>query len=83
MKIASRRLLAGCLLIIGLLATAAWAHTQVIATQPVFPVVLSGADIGFRMNGRKGDTPVGHLVVRINGEWKQVEFAYGVKPVTK
>jgi hypothetical protein len=61
----------------------AWAHAQV-GTQPVSPAVFSGADIGFRMTGRaKGDTPVGELVVRVNGEWKPVQFSYGVRPLTK
>lgn len=84
MKLASRRLLTGCLLIVALLAAAAWGYTQgLVATQPVTPVVLSGADIGFRMIGRKGDTPVGQLVVRINGEWKQVEFEYAARRLSK
>jgi hypothetical protein len=46
-------------------------------------VVLSGNDLGFRMTARKGDTPVGQLVVRVDGQWKEVEFSFGVKPLTK
>ena len=42
--------------------------------RPVPPVVLAGPDVGFRMVAVKGDTPVGQLVVRVNGEWKVVEF---------
>lgn len=61
----------------------AWGYSQAVAAQPVSPVVLSGADIGFRMTGRKGDTPVGRLVVRVNGDWKEVEFTYGLKPLSK
>lgn len=61
----------------------AWGYSQAVAAQPVDPVVLSGADIGFRMTGRKGDTPVGRLVVRVNGDWREVEFAYALKPITK
>jgi hypothetical protein len=60
------------------------AHGQV-AIQPVPvvpPVVLSGADIGFRMSARKGSTPVGNLVVKVDGEWREVEFSYGLKPLT-
>lgn len=84
MKNLSRRLLVPCLLVVGLLASAAWAHAQFSAPKPVNPAaVLSGADIGFRMTGRRGDTPVGELVVRVNGEWKLVEFAFGLKPATK
>jgi hypothetical protein len=33
------------------------------------PVILSGADVGFRVEGNVGNRPAGVLVVRINGEW--------------
>lgn len=64
-----------------LLGLAAWSRAQpAVATRPVTPVVLAGPDIGFRMTGLKGDTPVGELVVRTKtGEWKAVEFGVGVK----
>lgn len=37
--------------------------------------VLSGSDIGFRIEGRNGRTLVGDLLVRVNGEWKEVTFS--------
>jgi len=40
--------------------------------------VIPGADIGFRPDRWNGDTPVGTLVVRINGQW--VEASFGIKP---
>ena len=49
---------------------------------PVPPAVLSGGDIGFRMTARKGATPVGQLVVKVDGEWREAEFSYGLKPLT-
>ena len=59
----------------GLLA--GWASAQipavpspmvpVIPVQP--PVVVSGEDVGFRIEGRRGDVQVGTLVVRIGGRW--------------
>ena len=52
-------------------------------TPPIDPTVLSGGDIGFRIIGRKGDTAIGSLVVRVNGEWIATQSAYGVKPVFK
>ena len=61
---------------VALLGVAAWSRAQTaVVPNPVTPVVLSGPDIGFRMSGVKRGTPVGQLVVRINGEWKVVEFA--------
>lgn len=79
---------------LGLLAAASLGYAQVQqgkiappefgsrrAPQPS-DVVLSGADIGFRLEGRKGDAVVGRLVVRVNGEWREVAANYGAKPLT-
>jgi hypothetical protein len=56
------------------LGVATWGYAQAFATRPVTPVVLSGADIGFRVTGLKGNAPLGQLVIRVNGEWKEVEM---------
>ena len=68
-----------------LLGVAAWSHAQVaVAPRPINPpVVLAGPDVGFRMTGAKGDTPVGQLVVRVKGEWKVVEFGSSAVPLGK
>jgi len=68
-----------------MLGLAAWSHAQVaVAPRPINPpVVLAGPDVGFRMTGAKGDVPVGQLVVRINGEWKVVEFGATSLPLGK
>lgn len=67
-----------------LTAASGVAYSQVaIRPQPVTPKVFTGEDVGFRMTARKGDTPVGQLVVKVDGEWKEVEFSYAMKPVTK
>jgi hypothetical protein len=61
----------------------AWATAQLRSPEPVTPTVFSGNDIGFRMEGRRGTTPVGAIVVRIDGEWVEVEFGAGkVYPIT-
>ena len=41
--------------------------------------VISGADIGFRPEGWKGEARTGTFVVRINGEW--VEAVDAVKTI--
>ena len=83
MTLASRRLLIGCVLVAASFVAAGWGYAQGLkSVQPVAPVVLSGPDVGFRMTGRKGDTPVGELVVRIDGQWKRAEFSYAVKPAS-
>ncbi len=84
MKPVFRYLLMACVLSAAVLAVGAWGHAQaLVATQSVDPVVLSGADVGFRMTGRKGDTPVGELVVRVDGKWKPVQFDLAMKPATR
>jgi len=67
-----------------LIGLAAWSRAQpAVVARPVPPVVLAGADVGFRMTGVKGDTPVGQLVVRVNGDWKVVEFGSSSQPLGK
>ena len=48
-----------------------------IGVKPVPPYVVSGGDLGFRITGMKGTTPVGTLVVRVGGEWVKVEWPTG------
>jgi hypothetical protein len=61
-----------------------WAHAQVQLpnnqrtapnlTQP--PQIISGADIGFRVDSVAADgKPVGRIVVRQKGEWVEVTLA--------
>jgi hypothetical protein len=70
-----RRLMLIVLLVLASVAFSAFASSQVsVAPTPVTPV---------RMTGHKRGTPVGQLVVRVNGEWREVEFEYGVKQLTK
>jgi len=57
-----------------LVAFGAWAGAQVFSRTPVDPpTVLSGADVGFRVTAYERSTPVGTLVVRINGQWVPVK----------
>lgn len=44
------------------------------------PQVLSGENLGFRVHGRRGDTRIGRLVVRVDGKWVDVQFAVGISP---
>jgi hypothetical protein len=72
--ISGRRVVLAWLLSVG----AAIAGTAAImSAQPAPPGVrvLTGNDIGFRVEGNRGDYPVGTLVVRINGKWVDAAFA--------
>lgn len=67
---------AGFLVALILGAGTAWAtsQSQLVAVNPVTPRVVTGEDLGFRVEGlRGGTTPVGTLVVRVNGEWVEAE----------
>jgi len=58
-----------------LMAIGGWASAQVLQQQSVDPpIVLSGSDVGFRITSVQGDTPVGTLVVRVNGKWVTVRL---------
>jgi hypothetical protein len=50
-------------------------YRQGVPVQP--PVVLSGGDIGFQMTARDGSTPVGNIVVRVDGKWVPVHYEVG------
>jgi hypothetical protein len=38
-------------------------------------LVIAGENLGFRVDGYRGTTPVGTIVVRVGGEWVDVESA--------
>ena len=56
-----------------MLFLAGWAYAQVTAVVPVTPTVLSGADVGFRVEGHRGDVAVGTLVIRVNDQWVEAD----------
>jgi hypothetical protein len=52
------------------------ATAQARSFQPLpEPKVLSGADVGFRIEGTIGDMPAGTLVIRVNGQWVAPKLA--------
>jgi hypothetical protein len=82
--------LVGLGLFAGTLATSAWLYAQDAAPrkhaaqeqleearQQALGPVYSGNDIAFRVVGRNGRAPVVVPVVRLNGEWVEVEFGGG------
>ena len=58
-----------------IVTAAAWVTAQVVPVKPVPPKVMTGADVGFRVEGIRGNTPVGVVVVRVNGEWVEADIA--------
>src|SRR5262245_39268800 len=45
------------------------------------PIVLSGNDVGFRVERQKDNIPVGVLVVRLNGRWVEAAFSTMPRPL--
>ena len=45
--------------------------------------VLSGGDIGFRVEGMQGNAPSGTLVVRWNGQWVEPVWPKKVVTITR
>jgi len=54
--------------------TGEWTYAQSLQVTPVTPTVVSGPDLGFRVVGNRGGTPVGTLVIKMNGQWVEVEL---------
>lgn len=83
MKSAFRLLVVVCILAIALVAARSSAQVPIPrAVVPVpTPTVISGDDIGFRVEGLRGKTtPVGKLVIRLNGQWVEPELSEPVQP---
>lgn len=83
MKSAFRLLVVMCILVIALVTARSSAQVPVPpAVVPVpTPTVISGNDIGFRVEGLRGrTTPVGRLVIRVNGQWVEPELSEPVQP---
>ena len=56
--------------VLSLVTVAAVVSAQAPSLTPLRePKVLSGADLGFRVEGMIGQVPAGTLVVRVDGQW--------------
>jgi hypothetical protein len=77
----------GSLVVVALLASTLTAAQVLRGVQPLpTPEVVSGDDLGFRVEGLMTDetgTPSGRLVIRVNGEWVDVVLQGGqtVRPL--
>ena len=45
--------------------------------------VISGADLGFRIDSDRGGVPTGRFVVRVNGTWVEVRESVGAARLTQ
>jgi hypothetical protein len=82
MRSPNRKSLFAFALVLVLVVSAVFGYAQVRGTVPVAPVVLSGADLGFRVEGRRENSVVGRFVVRVNGHWVEVDSSFGAQLLT-
>lgn len=82
--------LVGLGLVAGTLGTSVWLQAQdaeprrqapqdaqLDARRPPAGPIYAGEDVAFRVIGRNGRTPIVVPVVKVNGEWVDVEFGGG------
>ena len=74
--------------IVSLVGVAAWAGAQNQWREavpkggvPAAPVVYAGQDLGFRVDSEIDGVKRGTLVIRVDGEWVEAQFAARVTPV--
>lgn len=67
-------------LVVVVAVVASWITAQAQWARPVPPKVMVGDDLGFRVEGLRGDVPVGSIVIKVNGEWVKAELASGLFP---
>lgn len=64
-------------------AGASGAAVAVAAGQSNEPRVLSGSDLGFRVDGiAKDGAPIGTIVVRVDGKWVSPQFQSGLRRIS-
>ena len=72
-----------CLIVLSSIAGAAVGYAQADRMlKPNNVVVLSGPDIGFRVEALKGSSVTGRFVIRISGRWVEVDNSFAPKPAT-
>ncbi len=78
--------------VVSMCAAGIWGHAQVPPTpreprptpsqlQPQL-TIISGNDLGFRVDAHKGNTPIGRFVVRIDGRWVEIEESASIRRLT-
>jgi len=64
------RVVIAILWISSLLGVGVFAQSQARIDRPIpEPKVMTGGDIGFRVDGMYGEMPSGTVVIRVNGQW--------------
>ena len=68
----------GIIWVVSLVTVATLASAQAQFWRPLpEPRVLSGPDVGFRVEGFRGEVPSGTIVIRVNGQWIEADIHPG------
>jgi hypothetical protein len=67
---------------LSLIIVGVFAHAQSPAQRGASPTIISGRDLGFRVQRQENNRVTGTLLVRINGEWVTAEPAPGAKALS-
>jgi hypothetical protein len=69
--------------VLSLFAVGSIVRAQVYRVNPVAePRIVAGPDFGIRVEGERNGVPVGLLVIRIDGEWVEVQVGSARPPVS-
>ena len=77
-KLSVKRLVV-CLAIL----VAFWTVASALTAQTAEKRVVSGSDLGFRIDSERGGVPTGRFVVRVNGQWVEVKETVGAARVSQ
>ena len=77
-KLSVKRLVV-CLAIL----VALWTVGSALTAQTPEKRVVSGSDLGFRIDSERGGVPTGRFVVRVNGQWVEVKETVGAARVSQ
>jgi hypothetical protein len=68
---------------LSLLVVAAASRLTLAQTATGDKRIVSGADLGFRIDSERGGVPTGRFVVRVNGTWVEVKESVGAARLTQ
>ena len=69
--------------VVSMMVVAAAASILTSAQTTADKRVVSGNDLGFRIDSERGGVPTGHFVIRVNGNWVEVKESVGVSRLTQ
>lgn len=69
--------------ILSLVVVAAGSRLILAQTNNADRRVVSGSDLGFRIDSERNGVPTGHFVIRVNGNWIEVKEAVVASRLTR